>query len=364
MFLPIRDLNQGRRRRSYSHGSVYGGERVARSSKLSLLSAITAQSSGSNGSNSTVTQESYNRSTRRRKSSRRKKDSSRSRPSNMEPVEEAPPEEDLKAEEPKGEDVFSFLVDGPSDVGDADRQRDLSTVVGLEADDEREPDPVPYPEDAIHGSDFSTHSFHSDSGVSLDDGSFHIGKANIQPLLPSIGPCREMPSNRRGLWHYPEVPRPQHVPVEPHQEDPGDHTTDRSPKEYNTHAVGTSSPASVFADSDPFFPLSTDHLASELADQHSPPLFKAFRKANYRILLQLQDEITELQEELAELDVYDGSRRPDKDPGTTQSLHRLSFQWGQCPFDLYKAKAEVLGRLQIRMDQYCSLPGIAIPPYP
>lgn len=354
MFLPIRDQGQGRRRRSYRHGSIYTGPRAAHLSRFSLLSAITAQSSGSNGSNSTVTQESYNKSTRRKKSSRRKKETSRPRQPPMEPVQESQPE-DSPSEKSNPLDVFSFLVDNGSVTHTQAGHHEEPDEPADEGDHhEADPEPVPYPEDDVHVRDFSTGSMHSDSGISMNDGSYVVGQAVMQPLPTHTLDQQQEHLSRRTLWHYPEVPKPQHIPFKLHEERVTSHVGDSAPHETIDQPCGSQTSPSVFTDSDAGFPLSTDHLASELAHLNSPPLFKAFRKANYRILLQLQDEIIELQEELAELDTYDGSRRLSKDASTTESLRRLSFHCGQFPFNLHKAKAEVLGRLQIRMDQYCS----------
>jgi hypothetical protein len=305
-----------------------------------------------------VTQESYNRSTRKRKSSRRKRDISRSRRPSMEPVEERVPEEDTAKEHGAAEDVFSFLVDEKAVANDKSSGTTDTPAEALDAEQEgeqvQEPDPVPYPDDAADATYFSTGSFHSDSGISLDDGSFTIGNAFMRPLLSKVEGESGGTTRGRTMWHYPEVPRPQHVPHEQTYEIPLDYpqasVSDHQGRPFPTQME---TPRSVFSNGGPSVPLSTDHLASKLANRTSPPLFKAFRRTNYRILLQLQDEISELQEELAEIDVYDGSRRPNKDSSTSESLRRLSFQWGQYPYDLYRAKKEVLGRLQIRMDQYC-----------
>ena len=319
-----------------------------------MLSTFTAQSSGSNESNSTVTQESYNRSSKKRKSSRRKRETSRPSPVTMDPVQEVSPEENPEPKNGTQDDVFSFLVDNESKVPVNDSPTDEQEPDSGDAEHEPEPEPIPYPAEAVHEVDFSNRSFHSDSGVSMDDGSFVLGKAVMQPLLAQTDVDPRAATSRYTDWRYPQVPKPQHTPFAPLEANPGEDESEDPSDRLNTGPVETPSPPSVFTESDTIFPLSTDHLASELADLDSPPLFKAFKKSNYRIILQLQDEIIELEEELAELDTYDGSRRLSKDASTGETLRRLSFQWNQCQFDLYKAKADVLGRLQIRMDQYCT----------
>jgi hypothetical protein len=277
----------------------------------------------------------------------------------MEPLQEAPPEDQPEDKTSREEDVFDYLVDESPENVDTKVQPESSLLpVDVELDvnriDEPEPDPVPYPDDEGQDMYFPAGSFHSDSGVSMDDGSFTVGKALIQPLLSTTGIDAHGGTRRQDMWPYPEVPKPRAFSFEARHQEPIEYTTEARTVQQELHARNGTSPSSVFTESDPLFPLSSDHLASELAGCDSPPLFRAFRKTNYRILLQLQDEITELQEDLAELDVYDGSRRLGKDPTTSESLRKLSFAWGQCDFDLYKAKADVLGKLQIRMDQYCS----------
>lgn len=348
MLLPVKDQGPLRttRRRSYSHGSIYSHKGV-RSSKLSLMSAFTVQSSGSNGSNSTVTMESFNRAGKKKRAGKRRRtDAVRSLSPAMDVVEEVSAERDTERHIDDDVDVFAYLVE--DDHGLPTGQEPMQTTQAEPQQDARS-----CPDYSLTEGDYSTHSFNSDSGISLDDGNPTCGKTVLHPLLPVVPEDHHQQSASHpelSHWYYPKVPRPQHQPVAPFDpvfaETQDEHVGREQPR--RTPAQ----PAPVVME-DTTIPLSTDHLAAEYAAMDTPPLFKAFKKSNYRILLQLQDEITDLEEQLNRLDTYDGSHRLSKDASTGEKLRRLSWQWDQRPFDLYQAKSEVLGRLQVRLDQYC-----------
>jgi hypothetical protein len=379
MFLSLKDQGQGRRRRSYSHSSVYSGHRAARSSRISLLSAFTVQSSGSNGSNSTVTQESYNKASKKKKPSRRKRESIvRHHHTAMDPVEENSLELEVDDRLESKPEVFKYLVGEnnavedeeetpleashiPEEDNDSDSlhegpETEPEDGPEDELDDGPEPEPIPYPEDASQNADFSARSFYSDSGISMDDrGSLPVNEAKPDdplytgPMLDEVPALIEPTRLQSTRWRYPQVPKPRHQAFAPEEDSPND----CNDAEMHDVRHGSPSPPSVVTEDEPIFPLSTDHLATRLADTMTPVLFKSFRKANYRILLQLQDEIIELQAELAYLDTIDGSRRASDAGQSADRSTSQRWQWQQRPFDLYRAKAEVMGRLQVRMDQYC-----------
>ena len=366
MLPSFRDQGPGqghhRRRRSYSHGSIYGVgvHKAARTaSKLSLQSVFTVQSNGSNGSNSTVTQESYNKASKKRKPSsvaKRKKDEGRPRPV-INAVEEIAADSVVDGDEVCHVDVFDFLVGDEENIVEA--QHTTEEAKALAHDDEEreeedeEPQPVPYP--------VCERDFNSDSGISMDDTSLFQDKIFSHRPIPVTfeDQHKDLQSdpNTTGPL-YPPVPRPSYrapMGVDRAYRDTAAnadrqfevYTADRSQQDQWT------SPPSVFTDEGILSPLASDALAAKYADMDCPPLFKAFRKTNYRLLLHLQGEIIELEDELARLDVFAKHRRPSN--GTTTDGYPVDQRWiwPQQHFDSHRAKTDLLDRLQTRMEQYC-----------
>ena len=337
MLLSTKDQGLGRRRRSYSHSSVYSNNR-ARPSKLSLLSAITTQSSGSNGSNSTVTQESYNKSkaeaTAKKKRSKRKKDMPEARTALMEAVDEENME---SAVQPEKLDVFAFLVEE-----EAGASKD--TPVFDEVEQDQDP---------------SSHSLHSDSGISMNGGCV-LGQATPTPLLPMLQeeqrPVTSSDASTllKSHWKWPEVPRPSHwtdptfnqqcVPPSALEarRDSGHCIADHSPVCYTpaTPEYTRTPPSGLYellvcGESDkgsglPFLPL------------------RRFKAADERVLVHLQDEICQLDHELKELDAAIAANK-SSDP-VAVSGRRPSWQWSQP--HLYSARTDVLQRLQVKLEAY------------
>lgn len=93
-----------------------------------------------------------------------------------------------------------------------------------------------------------------------------------------------------------------------------------------------------------------EQLASKITTGTIKPLYRKFEQLNHRILLHLQDEITEFEEELRVLDemiaqtsvsVPEGIRMP--------SSRRADKRYG-C--DLHFQRTQVLGRVFLKMQQY------------
>ena len=298
MLLSTKDQGLGRRRRSYSHSHVYSMNTAARSSKLSLLSAITTHSTGSNGSSSTVTQESYNKSrtetARKRKSSKRRRERTRSKTPPMEALEEAISE----GEDEQGDvDVFAFLVEEaatqPEDASD--------DTIKAKA------------EDAMNEKDVTSQSLHSDSGISMDDGSLVLGQTTLKPLLSTLPEQRSLQhgetSQVRFDWTWPDVPKPKHSSFSP----PGPpHHWDGI--EYPTKGVdnGTYSPQGFCFT--PEIPESCqpsfsnldrlEYVGAEASSHSFHPPFGAFTHSCQHLLLGLQQELSKLQSELKQLEAY------------------------------------------------------------
>jgi hypothetical protein len=91
-------------------------------------------------------------------------------------------------------------------------------------------------------------------------------------------------------------------------------------------------------------------LASRLssADARIKPMYRKFEALNHRLLLHLQDELSELEEQLHRLDNADTqSRRTDK--SIIPASRRAAAQAGG---ELQWHKTDVLGRIGYKLNQY------------
>lgn len=344
MFLSIRD--QGRRRRS----QTYGVSKAARSSKLSLLSAITTGSHGSNDSSSTITQESYRRSTstsaKRRRSSHSKK-SQKPRERKLSLVRSGPdnPEKE-KSMSRESVDVFAFLVDENA----PDTRTPHDEVAGLVRDVHEDSD-----------NESISRSQHSDSGISMGDSIVCHPRADslVECHLPSLPEeSQEMADgdlqvangstlSKRLRFQWPVVPRATH---EPYMSKPGR----RTPSPENVRLRVTRRLDDGFQPSKEPKLSGYDLIAAKLGQGELPPVFRRFQKSNFRMLLQLQDEISEMEDELASLDLEDSKSRLKADGSTSPASRRISWEWTQS--DLQAHRLDVLGRLYIKIEQYCRWP--------
>ena len=201
-------------------------------------------------------------------------------------------------------------------------------------------------------------SMHSDSGISMGDSGVLFGidslvDTRLPPLLEdglertgTGTPKRDEPSHtRRVQWKWPDVPRATHK----------HHTL--SDKE------GTPSPEQVHIDIPPTgdgfdrgycsslsSPSGYDLVADRLASEELPPVFRSFRKIKFRLLLQLQDEIIEMEQQLATSEKTDTQSRLNSDGSTSAASRRLGWQWGQS--DLPAHRLHILGRLSVKLEQY------------
>ncbi len=345
MLLSTKDQGLGRRRRSYSHGHVYSMSQAARSSKLSLLSAITIQSTGSNGSSSTVTQDSYNKSrsetSRKRKAPKRRKETPRTQTPPMEAVEEAISE----AEGQPGDlDVFAFLVKDEGmqrNAGENDATIKAAT------------------EDATNDKHVSDQRLHSDSGISMDDGSIVLGQAILKPLLSTLPEHQLLEqgesSQIRFDWTWPDAPRPKRsmMPAEPpyHYDGIGypaagvDHVTP-SPQAFCFTPDSRDSPCPSRS--------TYDRLAPGEASSGSPcPPLRVFTQTCRRLLVNLHQEVSDLESELKQLEAYWSTTNQVGTEPAESSGRRGSWQWGQYPSDLSALRSDIIGRLHLKLENYC-----------
>lgn len=352
MFISIRD--HGRRRRSHT----YGVSKAARSSKLSLLSAITSASHGSNDSSSTVTQESYTRSAsgsgkRRRSSQQKRPRESRDRKVSL--VNNSPESPDERTMSRESVDVFAFLVD--------EGNQETPTLHS-----EGPAEAVPAERPLLEGSDDESiaRSQHSDSGISMGDHSVchpngdsplddrlpPLLEESQEPLEPEVqGQLRAQPTSPRRLrWKWPNVPPATHQ----------HHTPSPSIRTPSPETVRMQVPQLSDDFDQRFCPPRTrasgyDLVAEKLALGELPPIFRHFKKINFRMLLHLQDEIMEMEEELAALDLADATSRRNSDGSMSPASRRINWQWSQS--HLQAGRLQVLGRLYIKIEQYCRYTG-------
>jgi hypothetical protein len=202
-------------------------------------------------------------------------------------------------------------------------------------------------------------SMHSDSGISMGDSIIHLTTdspvdARLPPLPEDVReqpepvePQRDQPNHsKRILWKWPEVPRAthkHHLPTHAARTHSPEQARIRIPQSPDSFDGGFCSPA---------HPLSGyDLIADKLASGELPAVFRSFKKIKFRLLLQLQDEVLEMEQQLAALDIADTQARLNPDGSTSPASRRLSWQWGQS--DLPAHRLYILGRLSMKLEQYC-----------
>ena len=118
---------------------------------------------------------------------------------------------------------------------------------------------------------------------------------------------------------------------------------------------------------DPMTDLSGyDLLAARLSESHNieqpfRPLYRKFTRLNHRILLQLQDEISQMEEDLAGLDAADARVRRDSSGQTVPESRRLDWQWHGS--ELNARRLELLGQIYIKVEQYSKSWPMGAPPW-
>ena len=246
-------------------------------------------------------------------------------------------------------DVFAFLVD--DDQPDTSKSREVNLpllVKGIPVRDDSDTESV-------------VRSLHSDSGISMGDSVAHFGSdflvdARLPPLLEdsqeirdTAVPRRDEPNpSRRIKWKWPEVPRASHK-----HNLPNGATRAPNPEQIRVDVPPTHDGFDT-RDYSPVGSLSGyDLVADRLASGELPPVFREFKKIRFRLLLQLQDEIVEMEQQLVALDTTDTQSRLNSDGSTSPASRRLSWQWGQS--DLPAHRLHLLGRLSIKLEQYSKL---------
>ncbi|RVX75318.1 hypothetical protein B0A52_00671 [Exophiala mesophila] len=310
-------------------------------------------SHGSNDSGATVTQESYEKSSSRsRKPTRTSKKKTHKTPP-AQPLAKSQTSSTKPNMARSSVDVFQFLVDdNEEDKKSSPPDQSHSPV--------KEVTFTPVHTDESDNESSAVRSLHSDSGVSMASLSVVTPsvRGGVDDRLPTVietpqektvnnavSKDRESQATRLRLT-YPDIPQAthrRHDRTSPPQSPRAEFTPRRTPRS-EKHL-------------DPEFefprvaPLSGyDLVADTLAQGRLPPVFRRFQRLNFRILLQLQDEIIEMEEQLASLDVADTRSRLRPDGSAIPASRRL--QWQRAQSDLPGQRLEVLGRLYIKLEQY------------
>ena len=340
-------------------------EKAAMSSRVSLLPGITASSGRSSGSSSTITQDSTRRSQSRAfKSSHGNLRSKKQKASKPVAEQQDTGRISLRSSCPKI-DVFAFLDNNDSRVSLAQttdsssfRPSDPAKVAHLHHDDS--------------DMESSTRSHHSDSGVSMTDGSpgpidgCGPAKSVLSPLteenhlvVSTRSSFRPDPIQRLSRSHIRNEREERFRSNSPRQE-----YGDNDPESFYSDFAGysweglstpiTETRQSLEARSVPDS-SGYDLLASSLDQPNAgvhplPPLYRRFSKLNHRILLQMQDEIAEMEEELASIDEVDARYRVDRSGHSIPASRRLDWQWQGSA--LYARRLDVLGRIYAKVEQY------------
>jgi hypothetical protein len=331
----LRSDSQPRRAR------VYGVNKRATSSRPSLLSSITSQSKKSTSSSSTVTQESYSKSetqSKRRSSRITRHRSTRTTLASMQAGRRPRRSSENSASDA---DVFSYLVEdivdpsGTSTSWEAERSR-ISKRATVQGD----PDEL---------ETRSVQSRFSDSGVSMNDSGYDSTSPTTytKPRLGSL-PENVFVENYRQLQRHqfdapaqiPQpytqghatIPYPYHYEYGPRPPNPQHCSTSDDPRR---HAITTNqTPLSGYS-------LLASHLSpGPSRPPHLAPIYRRFTTLNHRLLLQLQDEISELETELRRLDDNDTYHRQLQDLPASRRT-----EWAS-------GRLELLSKIHMKLEHY------------
>lgn len=334
-------------------------KRAALSSRVSLLSAVTASSSGSSGSGSTITQESVSRprsrSSKGNGSSKGKRQRAAASGSSI--------KERTSPRKGRGViDVFDFLDKDQSRASLAQKTGKVPSRVDQD------------------GAKFSAHeesdlesdprSFHSDSGISINDASSDQGSSKsdgafgrrLATLKEEHVPRHESSVGSEQRHHSKLYQIPQEI------------NEDHPERYYWTGASGTAGIDAFPRQADEPDASGYDLLASRLCSSQErahnslPPIYRRFERLNHRILLQLQDEIAEMEEDLQYMDRADAFERTAQHGPVVPASRRLDWQWRGS--ELHSRRLELLGRIYLKVEQYsmsfnngsaCSIPTNSTP---
>lgn len=353
MFTTFRGANHDRRGERPNH------RKNALSSRASLFSGITTSSGGSTGSGSTITQESVSRARRAGRTSASLRQN-KEQPAQLTIARRQSTGSIATATLPTAIDVFAFLEHDPSSSFAAEPDAESHNAV--------RPIHSSTPLQEESDLDCSTRSLHSDSGISVRDSSPESSHYRLHPRAV-LDPLREEDSTHpprrsplKSHQHHPRMRRGRDddtsLDAGPGSPDAG--YFDDSPESFyrdHTWSNGLIAARSVqAAQHDPAPDLSGyDLLAARLSDSHPiehpfRPLYRRFTRLNHRILLQLQDEVSQMEEDLADLDEADAGARRISTGQVAPESRRLNWQLHGS--ELHARRLELLGQIYVKIEQY------------
>ncbi|KAF2753687.1 hypothetical protein EJ05DRAFT_168399 [Pseudovirgaria hyperparasitica] len=193
------------------------------------------------------------------------------------------------------------------------------------------------------------HMLHSPSPQPQHDSRFYApGTMSPRPPVPFVSPFQYMePPSRYGLSPVPlyhPQPNPPPVPVLPQ------YTQIHQPSPFPPPEVIDRSRETITG-----YELIAHRMTEKPKDANDdkksiPPMYRKFEHLNHRILLHLQDEITELEEELRFLDESIAQMAPRGRDGSIQpASRRADARYGN---DLHYRRTEILGKVYVKLGQY------------
>lgn len=345
MFTSSRGANHDRR----------GQRPSSRKSDLSLFSGTTTPSGSSSGSGSTITQESVSCSRRAARLSASLRQNQASAPHTIarrQSTGSSTIESSLTSV-----DVFAFLEHDPSNSCIADpniRSHNAARKIH---------DSTPLQEES--DLECSARSLHSDSGISVRDSSpesLHYRSYSTSVLDPlreedSAYSLRRFPLKSHQYLSKMRPGRDSNTNGDVESHSPNDGYSDGAPEAfYRDHAKSSRLIAPGLVQAVPTADFSGyDLLAARLADSDNTghpfrPLYRKFARLNHRILLQLQDEISQMEEDLAGLDAADARVRRGSTGQIIPESRRLNLQWHGS--ELHARRFELLGQIYVKVEQY------------
>ena len=352
MFTSSRGANHDRR------GQRPSSRKSDLSSHVSLFSGTTTPSGSSSGSGSTITQESVSCSRRAARSSASLRQNRASAPHTIarrQSTGSSTIESSLTSV-----DVFAFLEHDPSNSCIADPNVRSHNAA------RKSHDSTPLQEES--DLECSARSLHSDSGISVRDSSpepLHYRSYSTSVLDPlreedSAYSLRRFPLKSHQYLSKMRPGRDSNTNGDVESHPPNDGYSDGAPEAfYRDHAKSSKliGPGSVQAGPDhPTADFSGyDLLAARLTDSDNAehpfrPLYRKFARLNHRILLQLQDEISQMEEDLASLDAADARVRRGSTGQIIPESRRLNLQWHGS--ELHARRFELLGQIYVKVEQY------------
>lgn len=348
-------------------------------SNLTSLTTTTNNSSSSSGSNSTVTQASITKQSSTGKEPETKDES-------LSPAVPSPPNvfaylqqdsdgeegeegEEQGQEEETQDDTSKWLINhgdknftpasrphtpeehpsGPSSVSSSLHSDDFSALE-VDVDTDRSTSP----ERSVHGREtlrVTTNSKHASNKLASQMAAANQ-RQNYYGAAPSFGP----PKTHHRTDSNPLSPSDLETPRNPHPPRHG------LPSQIDPTITGYELLASRLS--------SSSHSGSDtVVEDRIKPMYRKFEALNHRLLLHLQDEISELEEQLERLDKADTESRRLRHTGNgslgidiVPASRRASEQMGG---DLQWHKMDILGRIGYKLAQYSQHPLIPLPsPYP